>query len=549
MADPIDNDIPPAAKARRFFSRAKAGATTDAAESSTPQAARAASRQGDPNAAEPPVADPRRAFVLFQAVPAWAISMLVHVLALLVLGMFTLTDPVKIINVLTASAGVEEGPEVTEFSIEEAEISEAAESEEMPESQVDVTESLEVSPTAVEVPMEFAASPIDALDFAAEMAPTSSSLQSLTSMSMKSLDSRSTDMKKKLLREYGGSESSEAAVANALKWIAKHQMPNGAWTFMHTAVRNDSGDNPGDPARAKSFNAATAMALLPFLGAGQTHLQGEYKDLIRRGLLFLVANGKAKVIGGMPTLDFSEPGGTLYSHGLASIVLCEAFAMTEDPALLGPAQAAINFSAYAQNSDGGWRYSARGTPPSDTSVVGWHLMAHKSAYMANLVVPPVTIRGAIGFLDRVSADEGSQYGYDAPSPTIRPACTAIGLLCRMYTGWDKNHPGIKKGVEHLSKIGVSRSDVYYNYYAAQVLRQYGGENWEKFNGELRDWLVSEQVPVSAGGAGGSWFFGGGHATDAGGRLYVTAMSTMILEVYYRHMPIYAANAGEDDFPL
>lgn len=564
MADLIENENQPAPKTRRFFGRGKAVAPAEApgapsaadlqtpvsqAKGTKPLAANASGPAGQADPSEPPVADPRRAFVLFQAVPAWAVSMLVHVVALLLLGMVTLTDPVKIINVLTASAGVEEGPEVTEFTIEEAEISEALESEEMPESQVDVTESLEVSPTAVEVPMEFAASPIDTMDLASEMAPTSSALQSLTSMSMKSLDSRSVDMKKKLLREYGGSESSEAAVANALKWIAKHQMPNGAWTFMHTAVRSDSGGDPGDPARAKAFNAATAMALLPFLGAGQTHMQGEYKDLIRRGLLFLVSNGKAKVIGGVPTLDFSEPGGTLYSHGLAAIVLCEAFAMTEDPALLGPAQAAINFSAYAQNSDGGWRYSARGTPPSDTSVVGWHLMAHKSAYMANLIVPPATIRGAISFLDSVSSDEGSQYGYDRPSPTIRPACTAIGLLCRMYTGWDKNHPSLKKGVEHLSKVGVSRSDVYYDYYAAQVLRQFGGESWEKFNAELRDWLVSEQVPVSAGGAGGSWFFGGGHATDAGGRLYVTAMSTMILEVYYRHMPIYAANAGEDDFPL
>ncbi len=559
-----NNEDQPVAKAKRFFGRAAAVAVNDPTKSpaapglQTPVAQAMGPKSlapspaapvGEPEPSDPPVANPRRAFVLFQAVPAWAVSMLVHVLALLFLGMLTLTDPVKIINVLTASAGVEEGPEVAEFTIEEAEISEALESEEMPESQVDVTESLEVSPTAVEVPTEFAASPVDTMDLASEMAPVSSSLQSLTSMSMKSLDSRSVDMKKKLLREYGGSESSEAAVANALKWIAKHQMPNGAWTFMHTAVRNDSGGNPGDPARAKAFNAATAMALLPFLGAGQTHMQGEYKDLIRRGLLFLVGNGKAKVIGGVPTLDFSEPGGTLYSHGLAAIVLCEAFAMTEDPALLGPAQAAINFTAFAQNSDGGWRYSARGTPPSDTSVVGWHLMALKSAYMGNLIVPPATVRGAIGFLDSVSADEGSQYGYDAPSPTIRPACTAIGLLCRMYTGWDKNHPGIKKGVEHLSNIGVSRGDVYHNYYAAQVLRQFGGESWEKFNTELRDWLVSEQVPLSAGGAGGSWFFGGGHATDAGGRLYVTAMSTMILEVYYRHMPIYAANAGEDDFPL
>ena len=43
--------------------------------------------------------------------------------------------------------------------------------------------------------------------------------------------------------------------------------------------------------------------------------------------------------------------------------------------------------------------------------------------------------------------------------------------------------------------------------------------------------------------------GAGHGARVGGRLYNTALATMILEVYYRHMPIYAQQAAEDDFPL
>lgn len=81
-----------------------------------------------------------------------------------------------------------------------------------------------------------------------------------------------------------------------------------------------------------------------------------------------------------------------------------------------------------------------------------------------------------------------------------------------------------------------------------MLRQYGGPQWEAFNGELRDWLVDQQV--DSGGAAGSWYYGGNtHTARSAGRLGVTAMSTMILEVYYRHMPIYAASASEDEFPL
>ena len=42
---------------------------------------------------------------------------------------------------------------------------------------------------------------------------------------------------------------------------------------------------------------------------------------------------------------------------------------------------------------------------------------------------------------------------------------------------------------------------------------------------------------------------GDHGSDSGGRIYCTSMATMILEVYYRHMPLYGKQAAEDDFPL
>lgn len=177
-------------------------------------------------------------------------------------------------------------------------------------------------------------------------------------------------------------------------------------------------------------------------------------------------------------------------------------------------------------------------------------MALKSGYMGHLTVQPATIRGASLFLDSVQSDYGSLYGYTAPSanPRTHIACHPVGLLCRMYLGWDKNHAGIVKGVEHLSKFGVLKNDIYYNYYAAQVLRQYGGPEWDTFNSELRDWLVAEQS--TEGPTKGSWAFANaGHGTRDGGRLYMTSMATMILEVYYRHMPLYGDEAAKDDFPL
>lgn len=511
-----------------------------------------------PIAAEPveeeaeaaPEYDPQRRFLWFQAAPAWLVSMVVHVLVLLVLGLITIGDPVKIVNVLSANYTGEEGPEIEEFTIEEIDPGEISELEEEVVEPVDVAEAMEmVEPTPVE-PMEIATVDFEISDLASEMAPAAASLQTLTAMSYQPMGSRSADMKKKLLRDYGGNESSEAAVTEALKWLSRHQMPNGAWTYQHNLVCNGRCGNPGEPNRAKAFNAATAMGLLPFMGAGQTHVQGEFKEVVFRGLRFLIQNGKPGTQGGLPVLDLSEGAGNMYSHGLAAIALCEAYAMTEDPELAGPAQAALNFIVYAQCRDGGWRYRPQQPDGGDTSVTGWQVMALKSGYMGHLMVPPRTIQGSMLFLDKVQSNNGSLYGYAGPSTSIRPSCTAIGLLCRMYTGWDKTHPGIVQGVEELSKVGVLKNDIYYDYYAAQVLRHYGGEKWDRFNVELRDWLVSTQSQTA--GEKGSWHFPNSashRGPKEGGRLASTSFATMILEVYYRHMPLYADAAAEEDFPL
>ncbi len=351
-------------------------------------------------------------------------------------------------------------------------------------------------------------------------------------------ESRGAKARRGQVEKYGGSAGSEAAVAAALKWLADHQMRDGGWHFDHTmGPCKGRCTNPGQ--LAPSRNGATAMALLPFLGAGQTHKEGQYKETVERGLAYLVRS--MKLGNGMG--DLSDSGGKMYSHGLASIVLCEAYAMTNDPGLLQPAQLSLNYIVYAQDTiGGGWRYTPR--QAGDTSVLGWQLMACKSGHMAYLKVPKKTIMGASRFLDFVQDDNGAKYGYTVPAQG--PATTAVGLLCRMYLGWKHDNPSLKAGVEYLHQMGPT-DNMYYNYYATQVMRHYGGQFWETWNDKLRDRLVNSQD--KKGHAKGSWYFPKGAWTDKGGRLYSTSMATMMLEVYYRHMPIYGKQAAEEEFPL
>ncbi|XZE51770.1 prenyltransferase/squalene oxidase repeat-containing protein [Planctomycetaceae bacterium SH139] len=498
---------------------------------------------------------PGKRFLLFQAVPAWLISMLVHMLALMVLALLTIATPEDFINVLSVSNSSENEGEIEEFTLAEIDPGESLESEEDTFEEMEPTTEpvQELQPIEFDQPLSVDAISPEMTDMVSTIAPSSELLQSVSQSYSQNLSSRSGATKSQLLKRYGGTEASEAAVAKALRWLSLHQLRNGAWTFNHVAVCRglDGCDGTCDPSRSQSFFAATAMGILPFLGAGQTHMTGVHKDNVRTALAFLLTNGKQKRLGGMVCLDFTEPGGNMYSHGLVSIALCEAYAMTQDPMLMLPAQQALNFIAYAQDPrSGGWRYSPKAS--GDTSVTGWQVMALKSGHMGHLLISSQTIVGANNFLNLVAHDNGSSYKYIPEHADLggHTPCQPIGLLSRMYMGWDKTHPSIIEGVSQLSERGVLKNDIYYNYYAAQVLRHFGGSQWDKFNAELRDWLVDSQV--DSGHAEGSWHWPdsvGHRGPREGGRLCSTSFATMILEVYYRHMPLYADSAADDEFPL
>jgi len=329
------------------------------------------------------------------------------------------------------------------------------------------------------------------------------------------------------------------AVDRSLKWIAIHQMPDGGWSFDLEACPSCLGKCSHSGTSKKDDRAgATALALLPFLGRGFTHRDGPYKKQVEAGIAFLVgqaAKGNGKVY---------EKSGSLYSQGLAGIALSECYAMTKDPRLAAPTQAALNFIMQAQDPQGGgWRYSPR--QPGDTSAVGWQIMALKSGNMAYLEVNPLTVKKAVEFLESVKGDDyGATYGYT--SPGNRLGTSAVGLLCRMYLGWKKDNPGLQDGAARIAKAGPSK-DLYYDYYATQVMHHMEGEMWKTWDATMKKMLIDTQATNDH--EAGSWHEGvdGDHGAHAAGRLYSTSLATLILEVYYRHLPLYGTQSVDDEF--
>lgn len=338
------------------------------------------------------------------------------------------------------------------------------------------------------------------------------------------LDGRKPGNRARLAMAEGGTPASEEAVERGLAWLAKHQRRDGSWHFDHNlsdcqGMCRNAGDH-------HSTTAATAVALLPFLGAGYTHRRGDYQQVVQSGLNYLKSQIRTTPHGA----DLRQ--GTMYAQGLAAIALSEAYGMTRDPSLLEAAQGAIDYIVWAQDQQGGgWRYAPGEV--GDTTVTGWQLMALKSAQMSYLRVPSPVFNKVNLFLNGVQAEGGARYGYMTAGK--EPTTTAVGLLCRMYLGWTPEESPLRLGVKFLAEHGPSRSDMYFNYYATQVMHHYGGPKWEAWNQTMRDHLVEMQA--TQGHESGSWYFRNRH-TDPGGRLLATSLSIMTLEVYYRHLPLY-----------
>ncbi len=491
-------------------------------------------------------AAPGGSFMYYNAAPSSVVSFVTHFILLTIMALLTVAPPPdnsKAIAVSSAPAPKEE--KVEEFEEEKVELNldqttSTEQTNVVAQVATEMTEAVETPSPAMDV--DSAPIAVELSDFGEQTAPKNDLMATIGSFTGTGVAGRGEAARGAMVAKAGGNSASEAAVAAALEWFANHQLPDGGWNYDHRigpcAARCGDGGNLTD-----CRTGATAQALLPFLGAGQTHKTGKYKKNVEAGLYFLTQQMKIKAQMGLQCGDLAQGGGSMYSHGMASIVLCEAYAMTHDKGLMMPAQLSLNHIVYAQDPvGGGWRYGVR--TPGDTSVVGWQLMALKSGHMAYLQVPPATIVGANKFLDSVMSDY-AYYGYTDPGRG--QATTAIGILCRMYLGWKKDHPGIEKGVQYLSTTGPSPGNMYYNYYATQVMRHYEGEMWDKWNVKMRDSLIASQE--KAAHLKGSWHMKGDHGAERGGRLYCTSMACMILEVYYRHMPIYGKQAAEDDFPL
>jgi hypothetical protein len=339
---------------------------------------------------------------------------------------------------------------------------------------------------------------------------------------------------------HGGSVETEAAVAAALKWLAEMQSDDGRWDASRFGAGEERavlGQDRGG-AGADADSGITALALLAFMGAGHSHVEGDYQTTVAKGLEFLMRGQSADGHLASGTSLYAQ----MYCHSMASFALAEALAMTGDRRLEGPVRRAVEYSLRAQHpSTGGWRY--RPGDQGDTSQLGWQLMSLWSAERAGIKIPQQTWTGAERFLRSVRRGRiGGLASYRPDGPPSTPM-TAEAMYCRQIVA-----EALGTGAEAASASEATaaivaippepnRVNLYYWYYGTLALhhqQELSGEAaaaWQSWNTSLSLALVNSQIVD--GPEAGSWepnCIWGGY----GGRVYSTAIAAMCLEVYYRY---------------
>jgi len=352
-----------------------------------------------------------------------------------------------------------------------------------------------------------------------------------------------------------GCPVTETVIIAALRWLHFHQSEDGRWDSDGFDKNCDPRNGPTcDGHGASHYDiAVTSLSLLAFMGFGDTHQSGLFTKTVRRGLKWL--QSKQEEDG-----SFGRSGAEdwIYNHAIATITLCEAYAMTRDYRLRKNCEKAVRFAIDARNPDGGWGLGQR-DKRSNASVTGWMALAFNCAGNAGIDVPDSVFGDMVKWF-HVVTDMKGKAGYIYKGIEIKgprgtkhetlPTMTAISSFCRTILGRERLHKKTLGAVDILmenppcwNKPKNTTVDLCYWFWGTLAMYQFGGRKLYKWKTELKKSLYDTQRV--GGCADGSWD-PAGRWGEIGGRIYATALNCLTMEIVHL-LQVSTISRGKSDF--
>lgn len=326
----------------------------------------------------------------------------------------------------------------------------------------------------------------------------------------------------------------ENAVDAALRWLAEHQEPDGYWD-----AEKYEGHFKWGNAQEIDRSVMTAMAVLPFLGAGHTERTGKYKKTVQKAIRYINQSMSKRDIFRRGEGHFTR----MYGSGLVLMALSETclFGSSKKTEHNANLIAEYLIDVYLKKPGQGWSYTGGG---DDFSVSGWVALGLKSARYAGLQVMSTDMAAEVmdgyrKWTHEVMTDPVNGVGKYRPGGGKAESMTLVGMFAKQFLGYPINDPFLTKAAENvIPRVGILMDgkkplDVYQIYYGTLAAYQQNGDLWRAWDGAMKSTLLGSQRTGSPKQFGGSWDPTSDHTGKVVGRVGTTALMALCLEVYYR----------------
>ena len=304
----------------------------------------------------------------------------------------------------------------------------------------------------------------------------------------------------------------ERVIHGALDFLARQQGIDGSWT--------ESKGPKTEPV------AMTGYALMAFLSTGNLPDEGEFGRNVTSGMQYLL--NQIQPDGLFREVD---QGKYMYSHGIATVALCELYGETRSQVLRQRLQQIVGVIVNGQSPLGGWRYRP-GARDADISVTVLQVAALRAAKNAGLAVPQETIDHAIEFIGKCYNEAAGGFDYQ-PHGQAGFARTAAAIYSLQVCG-KYDDPKVMKGSNYLFAHGDDTQEwwPYGCYYAAPAQYMIGGEVWKRWYAQMKTRLMATVIRE---GELNHW---DEKRSQRLGAIYDTAVFITILAMPYHYIPLY-----------